>query len=211
MQDAAPRLARISNDLNSTNDLTCHKAVTELLLWCRQDRGIATAALPLFERAAALTKLPYVANLAVQGIELIQGRQAAQRYRQSFLRDSNPAMVRATVVNTSDPAEVPQLIDVLNRSADANVREAAVRLIGRLGTPAAFDALINALREPPLRPHAVEALSELGDVRAIPHLEPLQSDTTPAWPIDNHGPMLHVCDLAAEALKKLRQRVPAPR
>lgn len=211
MQDSASRLARISSDLSSTSDLTCHKAVTELLLWCRQDRGIHSAALPLFERAAAITKYPYAANLAVGGIELVQGREAAQRYRQAFLRDSNPALVRATVLNTSDPAEVPQLIEVLKGSADSNVREAAVRLIGRLGTPAAFNALITALREPSLRPHVVEALSELGDFRAIPHLEPLQSDTTPAWPIDNHGPMLHVCDLAVEALKKLRQRVAIPR
>ena len=209
MQDSASRLARISNDLGSASDLTCLKAVTELLLWCRQDRGIAAAALPLFERA--LTKFPYVANLAVQGIELIQGREAALRYRQAFLRDTNSALVRATVLNTTDPAEVPQLIEVLNRSADANVREAAVRLIGRLGTPAAFDTLVHALREPSLRPHAVEALSELGDIRAIPYLEALQSDTTPAWPIDNHGPMLDVSDLAIEALKKLRQRVPLPR
>jgi hypothetical protein len=206
MEDRKARLAQIATNLRSDKDQICFKAVSDLLQWCRHEPRIHTAALPLFQEAAGLTRFPYVANHAVGGIELISGSEPARQYRQAFLHDSDPVLVRATVLMTRDPSEVPALIGVLDQNQDPAVKESAVRLIGRLGTPAAFDVLIGALAAPWLRPHAVEALGDLRDVRAIPNLEALESDTTPAWPVDNHGPMLRVCDLAAEALRKIRSQ-----
>jgi hypothetical protein len=49
------------------------------------------------------------------------------------------------------------------------------------------------------------ALRELGDERAIPHLEPLLTDRTDAWREDNHGPTLRVCDVARDAIAALRR------
>lgn len=85
------------------------------------------------------------------------------------------------------------------------VRVAALRQLGRLGTEAALPALLNYLDDSALRPHVVEALAELGDPAAIASLETLLVDTTEAWPEDNHGPMLRVCDLAEAALARLRE------
>lgn len=42
-------------------------------------------------------------------------------------------------------------------------------------------------------------------IPALPYLQPLLDDKTDPWPVDNHGPMLRVCDLAKEAIEQLRQ------
>jgi HEAT repeat protein len=79
----------------------------------------------------------------------------------------------------------------------------AIRVLGRIHDSAVLPALVEYLSDPSLRPHVVEALSDQRDSRAIPYLETLLSDKTPAWEIDNHGPMLHVCDLAKSAIERL--------
>ena len=92
-------------------------------------------------------------------------------------------------------------------SADLAVRLGAARDLGRTVDPAALPDLLRCLADPAMRPHAVEALADLGDARAVPALERLLDDTTDAWPEDIHGPMLRVCDLAAGAVRRLRAGV----
>ena len=54
----------------------------------------------------------------------------------------------------------------------------------------------------------MEALKGFGDPRAIAFLEPYRNDPSPAWPVDNHGPMLFVRDLVAEAIARLSNTQP---
>jgi len=75
---------------------------------------------------------------------------------------------------------------------------------------AAFEGIVNHLESNrQMRPAAIEALRQLGDPRAIPHLFPMLDDKTDAWEEDNHGPTLRVCDLVDQAIRQLDPTIPA--
>jgi HEAT repeat protein len=200
----ADKLAQIQGDLRSDNIDKRDNAVRELLLWVSRDSSIHASALPIFRLALHTELHPYAANYAVDGIELIAGLDASMGFRLALLKDSGVQMVRATLLAVRNPAYVPAFIETLARRSEADVRIAAIRQLGRLGTSAALPTLLTYLDSPELRPHVVEAMGDLLDPAAIPHLQPLLGDETDAWPIDNHGPMLRVCDLAREAIERLR-------
>ena len=84
------------------------------------------------------------------------------------------------------------------------MRISLIRALGRLRGSAVFPALLPYLDLPEFRPHVIEALGELRDRRAIPELERFLADRMEAWPVDNHGPMRYVCDLARTALDAIR-------
>jgi HEAT repeat protein len=145
----------------------------------------------------------YAANYAVDGIELIGGADEARKLRMTMLDDPRIEMVRATVLSLPDSSYIPALIETLGRRSEDQIRISAIRKLGHLGTTASLPTLRKYLDVPQLRPHVVEALADLNDPGAIRYLQPLLDDTTEAWPQDNHGPMLRVCDLARAAIGRL--------
>ncbi|HKD70460.1 MAG TPA: HEAT repeat domain-containing protein [Candidatus Binataceae bacterium] len=197
------RIMQIQNDLRSDQIDKRDMAVQQLLILARQDETIRAWALPMFRAALASELHAYAANYAVDGIELIAGLDAARSYRLAMLIDPRVEMVRATLLSIHDPECVGAVVETLDKRGENEIRIAAIRQLGRLGTSVALPALLKYLDIPQLRPHVVEALGDLGDPAAISYLRPLLNDRTEAWPVDNHGPMLRVCDLAKEALERL--------
>ncbi len=88
------------------------------------------------------------------------------------------------------------------------VRTLAVHELGRVKPRGALEALVERLDQEQLRPYIVQALENLGDPAAIPYLERFLQDQTEAWPEDNHGPMLRVCDQVQSSITKLSQPIP---
>jgi HEAT repeat protein len=95
------------------------------------------------------------------------------------LRSDDPELVMfaANVLGrTRDPAAVPHLV-VLLEHPDANVAQAAIDALAQLRATMAVDSLVKALdRDPWLRFSAVEALGEIGDVKAVGPLVGLLAD-----------------------------------
>ena len=67
-------------------------------------------------------------------------------------------------------AAVEPLLSVLFNDHDTAIREDTIRALGLIGDPRALDFLQVALKEPGLRPLAVEAMGHIGDRRAVPLL-----------------------------------------
>ena len=206
MANLDARLSAIEKDLVSEKELTrCH-AMQGLLRWVKEDKGIYSAALPLFWAALAQPRDPWVTTLALEGLEMIAGKQEARKARDLLLFGGKGNIAKAVVLAMRDPEEYSVLIDLLSRSTDEEVCISAIRMLGRFRNPAALSVLVELMSKANLCSHIVEALGELGDARAIPFLKRHLEDETDAWPVDNHGPMLHVSDLAEEAIRRLGGR-----
>jgi HEAT repeat protein len=141
---------------------------------------------------------------AARGMEQIVGPNKARAIWLELLRCGNPSIVADVALSLRDVAFAPALLDLLSAGAPTTeVKTAAMRALGRMHDPTALPAIAAQLARPPLRAHAIEALADLGDWRAVPHLRPYLTDTTDAWHEDNHGPMLRICDLAQSAIARL--------
>ena len=64
---------------------------------------------------------------------------------------------------TRSPEAVDPLLSVLFNDRDRAVREDAVRALGQIGDARAVEFLVTAMKEPGLRPLAIEALGRIGD------------------------------------------------
>jgi hypothetical protein len=198
-------IGRIRAALQSADREARVKAIQELLVRARKDPAQHVDALEIFRGAIASETDPWSATRAAQGIELIGGIEAGREAWQSLLVSTRADMLASAAMSISNKAYAPLLLELLARRPEARVRICAVRTLGRMGDAAAFPALVSELADPAVRPHAIDALSELGEPLAIPQIEPLLSDRTDAWPEDNHGPMLRVCDIANMALLRLKR------
>ncbi len=203
-------LAQLAADAQSPNQAIRGKAVQDLLLWCQRDPSIAFSALPIFQRMVGDWRDAWSCRCAVRGIELIQGVAAAREIRLRLLSDSREEVVMGAALEITDPAMTPDLIAALSYWREPRVRQTFLAALGRLHHPEALPVLAAELSDPRNRPHAVEALKHLGDPRAIGMLLPYRNDGSPAWPVDNHGPMLYVRDLVAEAIASLSRESPPP-
>jgi HEAT repeat protein len=197
------RLSAIEKGLASEKELGRCNAMQSLLALVKEDKGIGAEALPMIRGVLERARDPWVTTMALEGLEVIAGKQEARKTRDLLLIGGKGNIAKAVVLAMRDPGEYSVLIDLLSRSTDEDVCISAIRMLGRFRNPAALSVLVGLLSMANLRPHVVEALGELGDVRAIPFLKRHLEDRTEAWPVDNHGPMLHVGDLAKEAIKRL--------
>jgi HEAT repeat protein len=202
---STPSLEELKRDIASEKQNVRAPAMNRLLSLVQKDAGTHAEALKVFQSELKTERDPWTVNWAISGIEKISGADEATRIRLSFLNHPRPELVTNVVGLMKDPSCVQPLIELLTQRSEPNVRVTAIRVLGRIGGDSVLPALVTYLSDPTLRPHVVEALSELRDPRAIPYLQPLLNDKTPAWEVDNHGPMLHVSDLATEALAKLRR------
>jgi len=205
-----PTLSQLASDAQSPNQAIRGKAVQDLLFWCQRDPSIASSVLPIFQRMVGDWRDAWSCRCAVRGIELIQGVAAAREIRLKLLSDSREEVVMGAALEITDPAMTPDLIAALSYWREPRVRQTFLAALGRLHHPEALPVLAAELRDPQNRPHAVEAIKHLGDRRAIAMLLPYRNDGSPAWPVDNHGPMLFVRDLVAEAIVSLSRQAPPP-
>jgi HEAT repeat protein len=89
--------------------------------------------------------------------------------------DSEDARIRSAAVKTlgeiGDPNSVPDLLQVVNREPDSNIRWLATGALSKIGQ-AAVPGLTKALRDEDwkVRRSACEALWGMGDVTAVPSL-----------------------------------------
>ncbi len=199
----AQTVASLRADLASSSlDVRSH-AMLDLVQLVKRDAATHGEALPLFEQFIREAKDPSPTGVALRGYEYLRGPEAARPLRMALLQDPRPNMVVFVLMDTTSAGMVPTYVGLLERHTDQRLRETVIRKLGKAQDPAAFEPLVALLPHAELRPHVVEALADLRDARAIPHLQPLLFDRTEAWPMDNHGPMLSVADLAAEALRRL--------
>ncbi len=71
---------------------------------------------------------------------------------------------------TRSPAAVEPLLSALFNDPDTAIKEDAIRALGQIGDGRAVEFLVQAMKEPGLRPLAVESLGQVGDRRAVPVL-----------------------------------------
>jgi hypothetical protein len=188
---------------------TREAAVEELLARAEKEPGIRGDVLAIFQRALTQTDDSLVAFQALQGIGRIAGSEAAADSLSDFLSRAPANTAASLALRIHSPAYEMPLIRTLAQRPEPQVRVAVTRALGRLQTPGVLSTLVGYLDSSELRPHVIEALRELNDPQAIPYLQPMLADQTDAWPIDNHGPMLRVCDLAEEAIQNLQTEPPA--
>lgn len=196
---------QIKRDIRSPDQPTRGTSMAALYHHAKQNPAIHQEALELF-RANVMAWPDYMtASNAARGIELIAGPAEGRKTWLALLNHPKAELAGSIATTLKDVSYVPILLELIERRPEWSIQLAAVRTLGRMKDRAAFEAIIKRLDNRPLRPHAVEALAELGDPRAIAHLEPLLRDRTEAWEEDNHGPMLRVCDLAQDAIARLRK------
>jgi HEAT repeat protein len=130
--------------------------------------------------------------------------------------DPDPGVVRQAVLTSGslrDRQSVALLLRLLSSSGDPDLRTLIVKILGRLGAPAAFDALVTETTADDAftRLEAARALGELADARARPALHALLTDTTRPRRADHNGMLRSmstqsIAQVAAEALRKLPRR-----
>lgn len=180
-----------------------------LLALARSDESVRQEALPIFLGAVAHEDAPAAALTAARGVGLIAGAEEGRRAWTQLIERA-PIEVAASCASVVDVSLAPVLLEALEKRQGLAIQVSFVRALGRLKHAPAFDAIVRRLGDGDVRPHAVEALGDLGDKRAVAHLTPLIADATEAWQEDNHGPMLRVSDLAKAAIAKLGGAVEAP-
>jgi len=198
------RLEQIKHDLHSEQPEVRGSAMQRLHLWAKKDHGIHSAALPIFRAAVESEQDPWTATTAAAGIATIAGQAEGRSALYALLNHARPEMVARVALSLTEIADIPLLIELLQKRPELLIRTAALRALGSLQDPLALPALLACLASPDLRGHAIQALADLGDPQAIPSLEPYQNDTTELWEEDNHGPMVRVCDLANSTIQHLR-------
>jgi HEAT repeat protein len=203
-------MLEIERDLSSPDQHTRSSAMEDLSLLVKRDRSVHGAALVLLRAALEAPTDIWMTTSALRGLELVAGKDEARATAATLIAHPRAELVASVVLGLGDRAYLPVLLEALVRRPERTVREAALRTLGRLRDPSVLPVIVDALAVAELRPHAVEALADLGDVRAIAHLEQLRADRTDAWPEDNHGPMLRVCDLATAAIARLRSQAERP-
>jgi len=179
-----------------------------LLDLARADASVHQEALPIFLGAVEHEDAPSAALNAARGVELIAGREEGRRAWTKLIEHA-PMEVAASCASVVDVSLAPVLLKTVERRAGVAIQVSFVRALGRMKYAPAYDAIVRRLADSDVRPHAIEALGELGDARAVEHLTPLLGDRMEAWEEDNHGPMLRVGDLAKRAIVRLGGALPA--
>lgn len=201
-------LAQIRTSLQSPEVPVRAQAMGELLAWVSDDSKIHAEALDIFRESWRSESNGHLAACAIRGIEQIAGSAEAHAARLTLLDHPSPQMVAYAVLGLERHPDISKFVELLARMPVTEVHISILSTLGRTKNPAVRGPITEALREPGLRPHAIEALAALGDPRSIADIEPYVDDRADAWPVDNHGPMMSVGEVAREAIERIR--TPAP-
>lgn len=201
---------RIRADLQSPEVPVRAQAMDALLRWVRDDPGIHAEAVEIFRGAWRSETSGYLAACAIRGIEQIAGPAEAHAARLALLDHTSPQMVAYAVLGLGRNPDIPKFVELLARRPATEVHTSILSVLGRTKDPAVRGPITEAMRDPGLRPYAIEALAALGDPRSIADIELYVDDRGDAWPVDNHGPMMSVGEVAREAIERLRNPAPLP-
>lgn len=207
MSKTGVTLSAIEEDLRSE---TCHvrtAAWQELLRQVRANPQIHQPALSIFRGYLQTEHHPASAIVAARGVEHIVGPVQARAAWLALLNASREDLVAGVTLTLIDPFYVPTLLDLLQRRGEPQIRGCVIRTLGRMRDPAVLNVLIDALATPQ-RLAAIEALGDLGDARAIPHLQPLLSDETETGEFDERGAILRVNHVAHGAIRRIQSPPP---
>ena len=196
-------LAQIEQDVQSRDPAVRGSAVQDLVLRARKDPSLHAQVLAVFRNAVDVDDDPGVVATAARGIQDVLGPDKSRSTWLALLNRPDAMIVARVALAIDDRQCVPALLDLLRRRPELIIHQSVLYTLGRLKNPAAFDTLIEHLAIPSLRGHAIDALAEVGDPRAISHLEPLVNDNTDARP-DDRGLMLQIGDLASGAIRQLQ-------
>jgi HEAT repeat protein len=199
-------LDQVEVDVRSPHQPTRYAALHRMTTWIRLNPACHPEALRIFRQVLSNPLDGGTANAALYGLDELGCKSEAQGFRLQLLVSSKPDVVRTALLGFRNPKHAPMLLDLLARQTDTDVRISVVRTLGRMqpASKLVLPALVRLLPDSDLRPHITEALGDLADPDAIPHLENLLEDSSEAWEIDNHGPMLRVSDLAAESIRRIK-------
>lgn len=110
----------------------------------------------------------------------------------------------ATAQRAFDALSVPALVAMLAQAGSLERHIEVIRALGRRRDPAIFPALLPYLdQDMRLRASVIEAMGDLRDRRAIPHLLRFLPDRTDAPSDDNFSPRWRIADVTQAALLKI--------
>lgn len=175
-----------------------------------RDEAAADALLPVVRRDASY----YVEAEAAKSLGKTRSRRAFDALKKALTKDSHNEIIRYMafegLAELRDERAMPICVDWTAYGRPPRAREGAALALGKLGerlgpaSPAsrqAFDRLVELLNDPSLRVRlqAVLSLQELGDAKAVPHLEAIAAR-------DLDGRIVRRAREAARDLREGRQR-----
>ncbi|MDX2200996.1 MAG: HEAT repeat domain-containing protein [Phycisphaerae bacterium] len=202
---AAAALEQIERDLRSARAFERGEGMRALLRRAVADPSLQPRAREVFRAALGGETDPWALSMAALGIETLDGATAGGAVWRELLGRADENVVAYAVIAMRDAVHAPLLRELLERRPEPLILVNALSALGRLRDRAAMPAMLAALENASVRPHAISALADLGDPGAIAAIERYLNDRGDAWPVDNHGPMMSVGEVAAEAIAKLRQ------
>ena len=140
-------------------------------VWIALDGAAALPARP-YDQAHAVDRDPPVATAPAHGIDAVESRVGDRSSPASRPLDDPDPLVRQAaldaVVERGDGSGVEEILHVLLDEQHHEVRTRAVKMLGRLGTPEALEALSHALKdsETTVRLTAVDAIASFETRRA---------------------------------------------
>ncbi|MFN0135244.1 MAG: hypothetical protein ACKVS9_03910 [Phycisphaerae bacterium] len=205
MQANTPDIERFRRDLRSTQVATRQVALDELRAALGRDSSIRAVAADLLRELCRGETNPWVLLNAVRGLELAADKAEVLAVKLGLIERSEADIVAMALLNLNLNLSADRLLEMYARTNEYSLRNTLVHMLARTRDARAFPILLSELDKADMRPYAIEALVAYGDSRAVEHIERCLSDTSDAWPIDNHGPMMRVCDVAREAIERLRK------
>ncbi len=202
---AAAALEQIERDLRSPRAFERGEGMRALLRRAVADPSLQPRAREVFRAALGGEADPWALSMAALGIETLDGATAGAAVWRELLGRADENVVAYAVIAIRDAVHAPLLRELLEQRREPLILVNALSALGRLRDRAAMPAMLAALEDARVRPHAISALADFGDPGAIPAIERYLNDRGDAWPVDNHGPMMTVGEVAAEAIAKLRQ------
>ena len=160
------------------------------------------------ERLVDKEQDPWTAVAAGEVLGMILGKEAGREARRRLLQRAEPAIAAHAALDMMDAHWADELIRRLATAEHHLLVRCILRALGRIRAIDAFDLLISYLSQPEFREDAVLALELLGDPRAIPLLEPYQSDATPSLQTDDRGCLMTVGGRVTDAISSLQRRRP---
>lgn len=197
---------QIRRDIDSGSAADRTRALLKLFEATKKDPAIRGKASELFRTVLERFEEPSNVSLALQGLELSGGAQQAREHWIKLLNHPRVEMAAYAAMAISDPNYVPILIELLLQRPEPFFHIAAISALGRLRLPSGFPAIAEHLKIPETQIYAIEALANLGDLRAIPILEPLLEDTRDMPETDERGATRRICEVADEAIRRIRRR-----
>jgi HEAT repeat protein len=199
-------LKQLWSDVCSKTPELHNNAMRELIRRAKKDETGHREVLQVLMEGLEYGQDPWVPARAAKTIDAIADRSAAREVWNRLLHHPRVEIATHAAMTIADPALTPDLIAILSQRTEINIRVAAMNALARLRDPAGFPAIAKHLAAPEMRVYAIEALANLGDMRAIPLLETLLQDETEVPGGDDRGAAIRICDIADEAIRRVRTR-----